>query len=103
MKLILTIMLLMFVASPCLAAQAPTADLGKQLFESPTLGSNGKSCSSCHSQGKGLEKIAGYDDAKLKGRINSCIRGALKGKVLALESTELDSMLIYLRSLQPGS
>lgn len=103
MKLIVTFLLLLLVPSPCLAAKAPTSDLGKQLFESPTLGNNGKSCSSCHPQGKGLEKITDYDDAKLKGMINSCIRGALKGEVLAPESAELDSMLIYLRSLQPGS
>lgn len=103
MKAIMTVLMLLLIASPCFAVEATSVENGKQLFESTELGSNGKSCSSCHPQGKGLEKIATYDDAKLKTIVNTCIRNALKGKALDPESTELASLLSYLRSLQPGS
>lgn len=82
------------------AMEGPTVDLGKSLFESTSLGGNGKSCSTCHSNGKGLDEIGNYDDDQLKGIINSCIQNALKGKKLNPEAQELDALLAYLRSLQ---
>lgn len=81
------------------ATEGPTVAMGEILFTSTTLGSNGKSCSSCHPGGKGLAEIGAYDDATLREMINFCIRDALKGKMFALESQELDSMLLYLRTL----
>jgi len=80
------------------ATESPNVELGRQLFESKQLGSNGKSCSSCHPGGKGLEEISAYDNQTLKEMINFCIRDALKGTMLDLESQELDSMLVYLRT-----
>jgi len=80
------------------ATEAPTAELGRQLFESKQLGSNGKSCSTCHTGGKGLEELASYDDPTLKEMINFCIRDALKGSMLDLQSQELEALLAYLRS-----
>jgi cytochrome c len=82
------------------AAEGPSAALGKSLFESTTLGTNGRSCSTCHPAGKGLKKIAVYDDDQLKGIINSCISGALKGKKFTPDAQELNALLAYLRSLQ---
>jgi cytochrome c len=73
--------------------------MGKALFASTDLGSNGKDCASCHPDGKGLAETGAYDDLMLKEMINFCIRDALKGKMFALESQELDSMLSYLRTL----
>ena len=101
MKPLVIALALQLTATCALAVEVPTKELGKQLFEATTLGSNGKSCSSCHPQGKGLEGIGGYDDGTLKGIINSCIRNALKGKTIDPESTELESLLIHLRSLHP--
>lgn len=91
--------LLAVTAAAALATEGPTVAMGQTLFESTALGSNGKSCASCHPGGKGLAEIGAYDDPMLKEMINFCIRDALKGKMLALESQELDSMLLYLRTL----
>jgi cytochrome c len=91
--------LLVMAAGTALATEGPTVAMGQTLFESTVLGSNGKSCASCHPAGKGLEEIAAYDDPMLKEMINFCVRDALRGKMLAPESQELDSMLLYLRTL----
>lgn len=100
MKPLVIALALLLTATSALAVEVPAKELGKQLFEATTLGSNGKSCSSCHPQGKGLEGIGAYDDGTLKEMINFCIRDALKGKMINPKSTELDSLLVHLRSLQ---
>jgi mono/diheme cytochrome c family protein len=91
--------LLALTAAAATATEGPTVAMGQTLFESTALGSNGKSCASCHPAGKGLAEIAAFDDPMLKEMINFCIRDALKGKMFAPESQELDSMLLYLRTL----
>jgi len=80
------------------AVEGPNEQLGRTLFESTQLGSNGKSCATCHGEGKGLKELAGYSDTELKEMINFCIRDALKGRMFDLESTELTSMFLYLRT-----
>ena len=81
------------------ATEGPTVAMGETLFKSPALGNNGKSCASCHPAGQGLDEIGAYDDPALKEMINFCIRDALESKMFELESQELDSMLLYLRTL----
>lgn len=103
MKPLLIALTLLASATSVFATEVPTLELGKQLFEATNLGSNGKSCSSCHAQGKGLEEIGAYDDGVLREMINFCIRDALKGEMLDPESTELGSLFLYVRSLQPKS
>jgi cytochrome c len=90
----------LFIASFAYATEKPGIDLGEKLFQSESLGSNGKSCSSCHSGGKGLQEISSYDDATLKEMINFCIRDALKGEMIGLDSNEMNSLLSYLRSFK---
>lgn len=101
MKSIATVISSVILGAAALAAavEGPTAELGKTLFESTRLGSNGKSCASCHPRGKGLAEIDAYDDGQLKEMINFCIRDALKGRMFAMDSQELEAMLAYLRSL----
>lgn len=82
------------------ATGAPSVELGRQLFESLELGRAGKSCATCHPGGKGLEEIGAYDDRQLKEMINFCIRDALKGRPIDSGSMELESMLLYIRTLQ---
>jgi cytochrome c peroxidase len=101
MKPLVIALALLLTTTCALAVEVATKELGKQLFEATHLGSNGKSCSSCHPQGTGLEGIGAYDDGTLKETINFCIRDALKGKMIDPESIELGSLLSYLRSLQP--
>jgi cytochrome c len=82
------------------AAEGPSVALGKTLFESTALSGNGKSCSTCHPAGKGLQEIGAYDDGQLKEMINFCIRDALKGKMFTPDAQELNALLAYLRTLQ---
>lgn len=91
--------LMALTAGTATATEGPTAAMGKNLFTSTALGSNGKSCSNCHPGGKGLAEIGAYDDATLREMINFCIRDALAGRMFAPESQELESMLLYLRTL----
>ncbi len=83
------------------AADEPSVDRGKELFNSTVLGTNGKKCSDCHPGGKGLEEAAGYGVANLRGIINGCITNPLKGKALAADSTDLASLVMYIKSLAP--
>ena len=76
-----------------------SVELGKQLFNDPTLSgsSNDKTCNSCHADGKGLEKSG--DIKKLAKIINKCIKGPLKGKKLDGRSIEMRSLKMYIQSL----
>ena len=88
-----------FLASIAMAGEGPSKKLGKELFESPKLGSNGKSCADCHRNGKGLKKAAAYDAEELGNIINQCIRGPLEGNGLDTSSNEMKSLIIYIKSL----
>jgi hypothetical protein len=81
------------------AANPPSAEHGRELFGSTSLGTNGRSCSTCHPGGTGLEDSAASDENSLKRTVNKCITNALKGKPLESDSLEMSSMLIYLKSL----
>ena len=87
-------------AGNLLAIEAPSLDLGKSLFESPELGTKQRSCSTCHTQGKGLDKVGDFNDEELKDIINACIRDALGGELMDLESQELNALLSYVRVFQ---
>jgi cytochrome c len=87
------------LAPMAMAGEGPSKQMGKELFESPKLGSNGKRCADCHQEGKGLKKAASYDPDDLGIIINQCIRGPLEGKGLDNSSNEMKSLIIYIRSL----
>lgn len=74
---------------------------GKELFNQTALGTSGKSCSSCHPDGDGLEGVGVKlsQDKELENQINACIAGPLKGKELGMESSEMKALATYLRSL----
>lgn len=80
-------------------AGAPTAEQGKSLFNDAALAgsTNSASCNTCHPDGRKLEKAG--DMANLKAMINNCIRGALKGESLDEDSAEMESLVLYIRSL----
>jgi cytochrome c peroxidase len=90
--------LLVTAAQTSLAAEA-SAIQGKTLFNDPNLGgsTNPSSCNTCHQEGKGLEKAGARDD--LATMINTCIVQALQGKKLDEHSPEMESLLLYIRSL----
>jgi len=96
----LLLLLLLAISSPADSLEGTSIALGKKLFESEELGKAGRSCATCHPEGKGLEEIDAYSDVELKGIVNGCIQAALKGKPLEQSSQEMESLIAYLRSLQ---
>jgi cytochrome c peroxidase len=75
----------------------PSVEKGKALFNDTTLGTSGKSCGSCHPDGKGLETVGTKEN--LAATVNACIKAPLKGKALDGNSVEMQSLLLYLKSL----
>jgi len=90
---------LFFMSSMATAADGPSIKRGNELFNSTSLGTNGKSCAGCHPDGKGLEDAADNDKKTLAKISNQCLVKALKGKSLPDGSVELDSLVMYLGSL----
>ncbi|MBW2476281.1 MAG: cytochrome C [Deltaproteobacteria bacterium] len=89
-----------FIATAINAIESPSLDLGKSLFEATELGTKQRSCATCHAEGKGLEMISDFSDQELKDIVNACIRDALDGKMLAIDSQEMDALTGYIRSFQ---
>ncbi|WP_298269360.1 cytochrome C [Geobacter sp.] len=74
-------------------------DRGKELFESVKLGTNGKSCATCHPGGRKLEWAASsYGDEKLTSIVNRCIEKSLKGKPLDPDSDDMKSLVGYIKT-----
>lgn len=74
-----------------------SVDMGKALFNDAKLGTSGKTCGSCHADGKGLEKAGASAD--LEKTINACITTPLKGTALDAKSVEMKSLVLYIKSL----
>ena len=78
---------------------------GKKLFNDTTLGTNGKSCNSCHPDGSGINgkkssyTIMGRKFGSLEDAINFCIKMALKGKELKKDSTKMKDLSTYVKTL----
>ena len=85
-------------------------EYGRQLFSGTKLGTNGKSCAepSCHKDRSNLIGIAEYPKyVEMANRvvtmghmINFCIHGAVKGKMLDLDSTKIIALQAYIKSLE---
>jgi cytochrome c len=84
-----------------------SVERGKLLFNDPKLGTIGLSCNTCHGEGKGLESaftkkqwlIDGNAYDTLEAAVNSCITMGLRGKPLNVKSGDIQSMIIYIKSL----
>ena len=82
------------------AAEKPSLEKGRQLFNSPSLAgaTSTQSCASCHPKGSGMEN--GWKNPDLATQINTCIAGPLKGLKLNVNSVEMQSLIMYIRSLK---
>ncbi len=89
---------------------AADAEKGKELFASPTLGggTSGKSCLTCHAEGKGLGSdlfdrkeytIMGMKKASLEEVINVCIETPLEGKAIDPKGGEMQDLMAYIKTL----
>lgn len=81
------------------AAELPSIEMGRKLFNSEQLGTSGKSCATCHQDVSKFKGAAAYTEDELADNINQCIAGPLKGKKLAPDSAEMKAMVLYLQSL----
>lgn len=94
----LLVLTVLFTSSISFAVQGGASiEKGKKMFNDPKLGTTGKSCNSCHPDGKGLEQSGSRQD--LADIINGCITIPLKGKALDPKSVEMESMVLYIKSL----
>ena len=99
-NLIIALSIMLLTGISAYATEAPTLDLGKTLFESSELGTTGRSCSSCHPDGKGLDMVGDFNDVELKDIINACFRDALKAEMISAESQEMDALVGYVRKFE---
>jgi cytochrome c len=112
--MILRLLLLSLIAVSIifsLAFAEGNAEKGKELFNDPKLGNatSGKSCNTCHPDGKGLDNkatdkedfnIGGKEKKSLEEAINFCIENAIKGKPLDPESEQMKDLVAYIKSLR---
>jgi cytochrome c len=109
-RIIPTALLLVFVLSfSCAFANQQTAEeRGKALFNDPSFAGGIKSCNKCHPNGRGLEEagsktkfnIMGEEQNSLEEAINICIVNANKGNAIDVDSSEMQDMISYIRSLE---
>jgi len=113
-RLLLTAVMML---SPLVAHTAAAGEFedavgsGKKLFADASLGTNGMSCNSCHTNmGTGDIPFTGrapfpkvFSMAKkmrtLDQTVQGCIMGAMKGKPLAWDDAKLTDLVTYLNSL----
>lgn len=101
MKYVIIALSMLAMSSAVMAMDGISVERGKELFSGTELGTNGKSCISCHRDGEGLAKAALYDDDNLGVAINRCIQNALEGEMLDDRSAGMKSLIMYIKSLAP--
>ena len=94
------VMIASVLATTGVAAETVSAQRGEALFNDTRLGTNGKSCSTCHAKGKGLKEAYEYSDANLAAIVNRCIEKPLAGTPIAPDSPDMKSLLLYLRTFK---
>jgi cytochrome c peroxidase len=83
--------------SSVFAAEGASIDKGRVLFNDPKLGTTGKSCNTCHPDGQNIQKAGIRSD--LEQIVNGCITHSIKGKALDPQSIEMQSLILYIKSL----
>jgi len=86
---------------PSTEKKAASGKSGKELFKGTALGTNGKSCESCHPNGDMLSGVGKRHEKPqaLENRANQCISGGLKGRKLDTASSDMKALAKYLRTL----
>ena len=108
----LKIVMLSMIALGLIFSGAFAADVakGKALFNDTKLGggTSGKSCNSCHPDGKGVENAGGKKEFNIMGKkqkgleaaVNFCIEMANKGKAIDPKSADMANIVAYIKSLK---
>jgi cytochrome c len=105
---VLCIIALGLIVSSAFAMKHLPEERGKTLFNDPKAFGGKTACSSCHPDGKGLEKAGAKKDwttpagktKTLEEAINLCIVNANKGKALDVKSEQMKDMVAYIKSLE---
>ena len=90
-----------------LAKHHTAEERGLAHFNNPVFAEGGKSCSTCHPNGRGLKNagakteffIMGSKQTSLEEAVNVCIFNANKGKPIDVNSTEMQEIVSYIKSL----
>ena len=95
------LLLALTLAGPPSGSSAePTLERGKQLFNDIDLGANGKTCVLCHAGGKNFDpedlRAATAKDVALLS--NHCLSLRMKSQKLPLDSSDLQSLVLYVRT-----
>jgi cytochrome c553 len=104
--LLMMIAIIVFLAVG--AAYSDDAKKGKALFNDSRLGTNGKSCNTCHPGGSNIDgskrtfNILGEQISSISGAVNFCIENALEGKPLAADSQDMKDIVSYISALKGG-
>jgi cytochrome c len=111
-KTAVLIVIAVLTATAVFATHHTPEERGKALFNDTTLGGGtaGRSCNTCHPDGKGLLGVGGKTMWKTPGgefktleeAVNICITMALKGKALDVRSAQMRDLVAYLKSLKPA-
>ena len=108
MTLLLSVFLVFAFSFPVAFAKHHTAEeRGKTHFNNPAFAGGRKSCSTCHPNGRGLEgagaktkfSIMGGEQSSLEDAINVCIVNANKGNAIDDNSTEMQELVSFIKSL----
>ena len=105
--LIVVCMVYAFSFTLAIAKHHTAEERGKAHFNNPAFAGGKKSCSTCHPEGRGLEgsgaktkfSIMGGEQGSLEEAINICIVMANKGTALDVNSTEMQEISSYIKSL----
>lgn len=86
-----------------LALSAPegvSMERGKQLFSDIDLGANGKTCAQCHAGGKSFDpdELKAATAKDLGTLTNHCLTLRMKSAKMAADSTELQSLVMYVKT-----
>jgi cytochrome c len=104
----LSVVLLSVLAFSIAVAENNTPeDRGMAHFNNPEFAGGKRSCNSCHPNGRGLESagakssfaIMGGQQGSLAEAVNVCIVNANKGNALKVDSTEMQEMVSFIKSL----
>ncbi len=87
------------------AFAAGNIEKGKVLFNDTSLGTNGKSCNTCHPDGSGINgqkgsfKIMNNKLSTVEDAVNFCVKNALRGKPLPKDSQKMKDIVSYIKIL----
>lgn len=88
------------------AAYSDDVKKGKALFNDISLGTNGKSCNTCHSGGGNIDgskktfNVLGEEISSIGGAVNFCIENAMDGKPLDMNSQDMKDIVSYISTLK---